>query len=232
MTKYVQNKPEVVYDNQVFLLNEIHFHWGEDPQNGSEHSFNGEFYALEAHLVHYSNRYPSAYKAQKHRDGMLVMSVLYRLQDAANQQLDELIQIIGRVSGRQIDTMSADRLSPKNLLPKNRDHFFTYFGSLTSLPFSESVRWIVFADTSTIGNQQLDQIRRTAQYNSRGLPDGWRSFSNTRDQQPLHGRNVQTNSNEQRQISSDASNDSSFSTPSSSSFSSFSSSSTPTGRLL
>lgn len=40
-----------------YTFAEIHFHWGHDDSTGSEHSIDNEFYAMEAHLVHYDSKY-------------------------------------------------------------------------------------------------------------------------------------------------------------------------------
>lgn len=40
-----------------YTFAEIHFHWGHDNSFGSEHSIDNEFYAMEAHLVHYDSKY-------------------------------------------------------------------------------------------------------------------------------------------------------------------------------
>ncbi len=40
-----------------YTFAEIHFHWGHDDSTGSEHAIDNEFYAMEAHLVHFDSKY-------------------------------------------------------------------------------------------------------------------------------------------------------------------------------
>lgn len=40
----------------VFRFAQLHFHWGNTSASGSEHTYNGEAYPLEVHLVHYNTK--------------------------------------------------------------------------------------------------------------------------------------------------------------------------------
>ena len=46
--------PEHSDHDPKFCLDSFHFHWGKTDDYGSEHTFNGQHYPLEAHFVHYS----------------------------------------------------------------------------------------------------------------------------------------------------------------------------------
>lgn len=39
--------------NAVYKLQQVHFHWGSDDTQGSEHKLDGKAFPLEMHLVHY-----------------------------------------------------------------------------------------------------------------------------------------------------------------------------------
>lgn len=67
------------YDfNSSYIFAEIHFHWGHDDSTGSEHSINNEFYAMEAHLVHYDSKYANFTEAVNSgdSDAVAVVAVL------------------------------------------------------------------------------------------------------------------------------------------------------------
>lgn len=40
----------------VFRFAQLHFHWGNTSDTGSEHTYNGNAYPLEVHLVHYNTK--------------------------------------------------------------------------------------------------------------------------------------------------------------------------------
>ena len=49
-------KPEL---NRSYIFSELHFHWGSDSSQGSEHRLDGLSFPLEGHFVHYSELYDS-----------------------------------------------------------------------------------------------------------------------------------------------------------------------------
>lgn len=59
-----------------YIFAEIHFHWGYD-SNGSEHAIGNEFFAMEAHLVHYDAKYDNYTAAVNSGDpkGVAVVAV-------------------------------------------------------------------------------------------------------------------------------------------------------------
>ena len=54
---------------------------------------------------------------------------------------------------------TVDDLRLRELLPKEKQIFFRYPGSLTTPPCSEAVVWTVFADSLPITQDQLDEFR-------------------------------------------------------------------------
>ncbi|CAG2170489.1 unnamed protein product, partial [Oppiella nova] len=71
------------------------------------------------------------------------------------------------------------------ILPLNKQLFFTYKGSLTTPPCSESVQFIIYADPIRMSPFQLSQFRRLFKKSNFR-----RIVSNTRDIQRRHGRVV------------------------------------------
>lgn len=49
-------------------------------------------------------------------------------------------------------------VDPEKLLPKNKS-YWTYLGSLTTPPCTESVTWIVFKEPIEVSPEQLDKFR-------------------------------------------------------------------------
>lgn len=40
-----------------YIIDNIHWHWGDNDQQGSEHTINGRAYSAEAHVVSYNSKY-------------------------------------------------------------------------------------------------------------------------------------------------------------------------------
>ncbi|XP_051161379.1 carbonic anhydrase 1-like [Leptopilina boulardi] len=62
-----------------YLFHSLHFHWGQSNSEGSEHTFNDQRYALEAHLVHYKSSYGSLLNATTKSDGIVVIGLIYQV---------------------------------------------------------------------------------------------------------------------------------------------------------
>lgn len=61
-----------------YVLEGLHFHWGNRNNMGSEHIFNDVRYPLEMHIIHRNRRYPNVSEALKHGDGLTVLAFFYQ----------------------------------------------------------------------------------------------------------------------------------------------------------
>lgn len=167
----------------TYTFEQLHFHWGPDSSQGSEHTINGQSYAAEAHMVHYQTRYGS-YKKAKENKGLLVLGYLFQVSDRQNDELSDFIDPIPLMSRfRNVTFSSPDIL---RLFKKaSKACYFHYTGSLTTGDCSEGVLWILFNQTIPISSQQLSQFRRM--YGSNGA----QLRSNYRETQRLYGREVE-----------------------------------------
>ena len=147
-------------DGREYELIEMHTH------NPSEHTIDGESFALETHLVH------------KRASGEIaVVGILYRL--------GELNPVMRRIIDAAPSQGDADAVPPVPLqatdyLPSGGG-YYAYHGSLTTHPYTEGVQWIVMADALQVS---AAQVRRLAALTGGG--------ANNRPTQPLNGRNITT----------------------------------------
>jgi len=148
-----------------YNFEQLHFHWGNNSNQGSEHEIDGKSYPLEMHLVHYSSKYKSVSDAvmDNKRDGLAVISVLFEISKHDNEDREPIIQKTHAVRGDNEEVVSGSGLggvSLDDLLPKKADkNFFTYSGSLTTPPCAEVVSWIILKEKSTISERQLNIFR-------------------------------------------------------------------------
>ena len=54
----------------------------------------------------------------------------------------------------------AYQFNPMKVLPKNRERFYAYVGSLTTPPCTEGVQWIVLKEPIELSKDQIDRFMR------------------------------------------------------------------------
>jgi carbonic anhydrase len=155
----------VLFDGQSYQFLQFHFH---DP---SEHHMDGTSYPMEMHLVH------------KNSEGkLLVIGVLAR----EGEELKELAQagawVKEQVGHRMLQSGEAVagtyQFDLMKVLPKDREHFYAYGGSLTTPPCTEGVQWIVLKEPIELSRDQIHRFIRA--YGPIARPV-----------QPLHDREIQ-----------------------------------------
>ncbi|KAK3108345.1 hypothetical protein FSP39_006064 [Pinctada imbricata] len=139
-------------EREMYILDEIHFHFGNDLQHGSEHSMNNLFFPVEIHLVHYNSRYENAKNASKYRDGLVALGVFMEVGFGPPTELDRFISTyVPRIAIPDNVGVPAI-LDINSILPYNRD-LFTYYGSKTTPPCTHNIRWILMRTHKTITSQ-------------------------------------------------------------------------------
>ena len=147
----------IVLDGRTFQVAEAHTH------NPSEHTLEGERFALEIHLVH-----------RDESGRIAVVGVLFR-EGEANPAIQEIIDAAPAEDGA---TCAASGLGAAVFLPEGRG-YYSYIGSLTTPPYTEGVRWHVMADALEVSADQVTQLA--------ALTGGG---TNSRPLQPLNGRQI------------------------------------------
>jgi carbonic anhydrase len=146
------NAGKLTIHGKDYKLIQFHIH------GKSEEEVNGKRYDLVAHMVH------------KSEDGLLaVIAVLF---EQGEQENPMLAKVISHVGGN-ID------INPEDLLPKGKEHYFHFLGSLTTPPCSENVNWYVMKKVQSVTPAQLNAIRKYYNHNFRQI-------------QPLNGREVES----------------------------------------
>lgn len=147
----------ITFDGVEYELVQFHFH------AQSEHTVGGQYYPLEAHLVH---------KNEASGD-LAVIGVFFEtggentfLQNFINDLPDEVDEHF-----QSATTINAYGLLPAELM------YYTYNGSLTTPPCSEIVNWIVLKTPIQISSSQLEKFIHILHNNNRPV-------------QPLHGRQI------------------------------------------
>lgn len=71
-----------------YVADGFHFHWGSPNQRGSEHSINKQRFDVELHIVHRNARYSDVAEAAKHKDGLAVIGVMFKIVKVRGSNLE------------------------------------------------------------------------------------------------------------------------------------------------
>ena len=150
-----------------YKLHSIHFHLY------SEHRIENKQYPMEMHIVHKNTN-----KNDKQNEN-LVIGILF---DYQNNIENKFINDIDLSNERKIKDASILDLIHKD------DEYFYYKGSLTTVPCTENVNWIVFKDIKHMSFIQFDKFRKWIENSN--LKYYGTGYGNARGPKKLNGRRV------------------------------------------
>lgn len=141
-----------------YRLEQFHCHWGCTDDMGSEHTVDGQSYSGELHFVHWNTtKYKSFSEAAGYPDGLAVLALFLKAGDH-HPELEKVTQLLSFVMHKGDRVTLPSGCDPNNFLP-NDYTYWTYEGSLTTPPCSESVTWIVLKTPVECSHEQLDAMR-------------------------------------------------------------------------
>lgn len=137
---------------------QLHFHWGESNNVGSEHTRGGSHYPLEMHVVTYNTKYHNLSTAVDKSDGLAVLGFWFKVSATDNSKFANLFNSIKQVMNKDDETPISN-VNLDDLIPSTLNNYFRYKGSLTTPPCYESVTWTVFDEPLPISEKQLNLFR-------------------------------------------------------------------------
>ena len=149
----------VTFDGKVYEFRQFHFH------TPSEHLIDGITYPLEIHMVNTLRGDDQVY---------LVWSVLFREGEENPLLATFLNDVPEKPDGEVVLRTKIDLMDYR--VPEL--DYYTYQGSLTTPPYTESVTWVIH---KTIREASAAQLKRLGELEG----------NNARHVQPLHGREVE-----------------------------------------
>jgi carbonic anhydrase len=138
----------------------VQFHW----HTPSEHEIEGRDTPLEMHFVHSRD------------DGAILVLAVFMERGSKNRALEPMFR---ELPDQPDETREVSGVRLRDLLPEGRESF-RYSGSLTTPPFTEPVRFIVFAESTSLSRGQIAAFQEL-------FEEG-----NSRETQPLNGRTVRS----------------------------------------
>lgn len=172
----------------TYNLREVHYHWGRESREGTEHQIDGESGELEVHFVH--RKQGDTVPTQ--RDLFTVIAVLADVEEDA--ELEGVWQQLNATPVQDLNsTTSIEGFSFDRLLPESRDYYF-YEGSLTAPPCNETVNWFVLKERIGVPGAYLQQLRMLVEEEEEGDNGNGRRLltTNFRRIQELGDRTVYT----------------------------------------
>ncbi|XP_037028764.1 putative carbonic anhydrase 3 [Bradysia coprophila] len=140
----------------TFVMDQMHFHWA------SEHTLNNERYGLELHIVSHEKRFGTFAEAVQNKNGVAVLGILFHVSDAHNINLKNILDsaepIKNAVGGASLIKAP---IAPADFLPKNRNSFFRYEGSLTTPTCDEAVIWTILTESVPFAMLQIERFKET-----------------------------------------------------------------------
>ena len=137
----------VLFDGQSYQFLQFHFH---DP---SEHHIDGRSYPMEMHLVH------------KDAEGKLLVIGVLAQEGEEHKELAQAGAWVEEQVGHRMmqygeEVAGAYEFDLMKVLPKDREHFYAYGGSLTTPPCTEGVQWIVLKEPIEMSEDQIHRFIR------------------------------------------------------------------------
>lgn len=134
------------YKNEVFNLKQLHFH------ESSEHTVDGIRYPIEIHLVHTN-------KTGK----FTVLSILGK--EGKEHANFEFLEFFLPIKNGETKTIGKP-FDLKLIFPSNINEYYSYEGSLTTPPCSETVNWIVFKQPIVLSLNQVLKLKKNMPLNN------------------------------------------------------------------
>jgi carbonic anhydrase len=146
----------IVLDGEEFELKQFHFH------HPSEHTVDGTAFPMEAHFVH-----------QNAKGEYAVLGVFLK-EGAENTAFRSVWNALPKQQSNE-QTVSGVQIDLNSLLPSDRNTY-RYFGSLTTPPCSETVKWVIFEAPLELSAAQLTEFGEIFPLNARPVQSLKRRF--------------------------------------------------------
>lgn len=167
---------------------QLHLHWSEESNKGSEHSIDGKHFAMEMHVVHKKMTTSDKVQDLDSKDKIAVLAFMVEVGNEVNEGFQPLVEALSRISKPFTNsTVSESRL--QDMLPEKKklSAYFRYQGSLTTPGCDETVIWTVFEEPIKIHKDQFLEFSKKLYYDQEQKLN---MKDNVRPLQPLGNRQV------------------------------------------
>ncbi|XP_006924975.1 carbonic anhydrase 4 [Pteropus alecto] len=176
-----------------YRAKQLHLHWSKVLDAGSEHSIDGDRFAMEMHIVHEKEQGTSRNKKedQDSEDEIAVLAFLVEA-GSKNEGFQPLVEALSDVPRPKMTTKMKKNISLSDLLPEEEKlrRYFRYLGSLTTPDCEEKVVWTVFEETIQLQEEQILAFSEKLYYDDNDNGQELKMTDNIRPLQRLGQRQV------------------------------------------
>ncbi|XP_008829353.1 carbonic anhydrase 4 isoform X2 [Nannospalax galili] len=150
-----------------YQATQLHLHWSQEVDRGSEHTVDGKHFAMEMHIVHEKKTGTSSNKnvLQNPNDKIAVLAFLVEVGDKINNGFQPLVNALTSISKPNMST-TVNEINLMDMLPNEEKlrHYFRYSGSLTTPTCDETVIWTVFKEPIKLHEHQFEAFSQKLFY--------------------------------------------------------------------
>ncbi len=147
-------------NGKVHELKQLHFH------TPSEHLVDGMTFPMEMHIVNVLRD-----SVNVNKPSYLVLAVLFKM-GAENKFIKEFLDKIPNEEGKK-NALNPGEVNFEDLLTQfsgnDMKSYYTYKGSLTTPPFTESVQWVIMKHIAEASEDQIVRIEKLEGNNARHI---------------------------------------------------------------
>lgn len=107
-------------------------------------------------MVHHAEIFGNLSNAAQHESGIAVLGILFKIEHRPNPVIANILRSAKALNGELGKSEHlAEKLILSHLLPRNREQFFRYEGSLTTPKCGEAVIWTIFTQSLPVSMDQV-----------------------------------------------------------------------------
>lgn len=151
-----------MHRGHTYRLRSIHCHWGRKNGHGSEHKIDNLPYAAEIHFVHWNSTVFESFDeafVSPYANSLVVLGILVKI-GKQNDELQRITKLLKLIEYKKDCISLPFQYDFRKLLPSCKTSYWSYYGSLTTPPYSEIVQWILFKEPIECSIDQIESMRK------------------------------------------------------------------------
>ncbi|KAL1132590.1 hypothetical protein AAG570_010542 [Ranatra chinensis] len=138
----------------TYVFAQLHFHWGPDDEQGSEHTLDGQKLPLEMHVIFFNSIYMTQDDAKNKKDGIIVFSYFFKLQAEDNENLSPIVNSL-RLIRQPFKSEHLELMPLMELVYPFEDDYFLYWGNVSGKESQHPVLWLLCRHPYLISSGQV-----------------------------------------------------------------------------